>query len=96
MIRKFYDTLYFGNGGYTSSQPRMFDMYVVYFNTADFPEIYTIRKWVYNEIKKEYSPELPIFAQGKNLNSCREALPKGLFNIGRKPDDDKVIVEVWI
>lgn len=33
---------------------------------------------------------------GERLEDVRARLPEGLINIGRQPDDDPVIAEVWI
>lgn len=43
--------------------------------------------------------ELRLWARGKTLEECREALCRktpGLICVGRQPQDDPTIVEVWL
>lgn len=76
--------------------------FVVYENPKDakpgYP--YVIRRWeIVRGIDGQPLPErgVPCEAMGAaTLELARSLIPSGLVNIGRYPDDDKAILEVWI
>jgi hypothetical protein len=70
------------------------EMFVIYDRPKDAPGGFFVRSW----------QVLPgIIAPGKalgwdlpSLEDARALVPQGLVNIGRTPDDDAKIVEVWV
>lgn len=69
--------------------------YAVYERPLDFPNSYVARKW-YIEPGKEPRPEKESFAISPTLEGIRALIPAGLTCLPRLPNDDPVIVEVWI
>lgn len=70
-----------------------FISFCVYFNPADFPGKYVIRKWV--GMDPERLPEVV----GDTLEEVREKLLEnhpGLVRFVRNEGDDPVIVESWL
>lgn len=66
-------------------------MYVIYSHPADFPKSCVCRVW--HGMTPE--PGLPHII-GPTVADVRAMLPVGLTNIGRHPDDEAAIAEVWI
>lgn len=64
-------------------------IWVIYFNTKDYPQKYVTRKFL-NE-----TPTTEVFTEN-TLDEIRERIPVGLFRLDRHPQDDPVIVETWI
>lgn len=62
---------------------------VVYNNPEDYPNKYVARVWDVNR------PTV-LVAVADTLEEIREAIPQDMYNIGRTPQDDPCIVEVWI
>lgn len=69
-------------------------MYVVYRHPRDFPEQYVIR--IHRVRSGGVEPDAKPFALGPTLADLRSVLPPGLTSIGRQPEDEPQIVEVWI
>jgi hypothetical protein len=69
-------------------------MWVVYWNPRDYPGRYVVRRqWVSRgDVYKEDYPKIVT----KFLSEARDVIPDGLVNIGRMPEDDDVILEVWL
>lgn len=68
--------------------------YVIYDHPADHPDHFVVREWT---IGKGPAP-VPSdnFILAASLEEARTHIPEGLVQIGRMPNDDPVIVEVWI
>lgn len=64
-------------------------MITVYKHPEDYPEQYVARVWDVNK-------PTHIIALADTLEELREAIPEGMYNLGRRPQDDPCIVEVWI
>lgn len=65
-------------------------LYVVYDRPTDFPDGVVIRRWEMDQPKE-------IVAVCADLEEARDCLESfGLINVGRKPGDEKQIVEVWL
>ena len=65
------------------------DIWVIYDKPIDIPEKFVARKFINdNPTKTMYIDD--------TLEGIRKKIPAGLVNIGRYPDDDPKIVEVWI
>ena len=67
--------------------------YAIYENPRDYPNKFVVRIW---EIQAGEVVAGPVLAVKDTLDEAREALPKGLVNIGRFGNDDYSIKEVWI
>lgn len=69
-------------------------LWVVYREPSDYPGKYVVRcHWSRPGGRIEVDPDCATF---DSLEAARDALPPGLFNMHRQPDDDPVIVEVWL
>ena len=69
-------------------------LYVVYDHPADFPESYVVRGRNISDGVDLHARDVICCAKVEPL---REALRrKGLTCIGRQPEDDPVILEVWL
>lgn len=76
----------------------MLPMWVVYHRPSDQPGVeYLARKWVVNGAGYKPTSSIVIAGGDKPLDRLRSLLQmRGLTCIGRKADDDPVIVEVWL
>lgn len=61
----------------------------VYEHPADYPDKYVARAWDVNK-------PTHLVALADTLEEIRETIPKEMRCIGRQPNDDPCIVEVWI
>lgn len=72
--------------------------YTIYKNPSDIPGHYVMRGWNIEGGKNVHSREavaLPI--NDESLALLRKVLwEKGMICLGRRPEDDPVIVETWI
>jgi hypothetical protein len=64
-------------------------MIVIYKNPSDCPDKYVARLW-------ELGNPTMCVVIGDTLEAVRKPIPEQYVNIGRNPNDDPVIVEVWI
>lgn len=64
--------------------------YVVYFNSADYPNQYVVRKF------EGVTPEAEPFSVSNSLKEARLTLPRGLYRVDRSPNDEPQILETWI
>lgn len=68
-------------------------MWTIYERPTDYPDGFVVRRCVaskdgvVHDLEAQYAP---------TLEEARKHIPPGLYNLGRQPDDDAVIVEVWI
>jgi hypothetical protein len=68
-------------------------MWAIYDHPLDLPNDFVVRRW--SVVGGEVIPEQSCFTE-KTLDEARARIPPGLFNLGRMPDDDPKIVEVWL
>lgn len=68
-------------------------LYTIYDHPADYPEGFVVRMF---EALAGQVTEKELLGQTPTLEAARELIPPGLFNLGREPADDPVIVETWI
>lgn len=69
-------------------------MIVIYDRPRDLPDGFVVRSWTVKP-----GNVVPGELIGRNLadlEAARRLVPDGLVNIGRTPDDDAKIVEVWV
>jgi len=71
-------------------------VYTITTNTKDYGQRFVVR--VHRVIKGTTEPRADAepLAVAETLEQARHALPDGLFNLGRDPQDDPVIVESWV
>jgi hypothetical protein len=69
-------------------------MYVIYDHPIDFPNHYVARRhFVLGGGRTNVDPACLISSSLEKLRAC---LPDGLYCLGRYPDDDPKILEVWL
>lgn len=69
------------------------EMYAVFDHPSDYPSHFVVRHIVI----PPGSPPMPGDCQlAESLAEARDFIPHGLVNIGRQPEDDPKIVEVWV
>ncbi len=81
------------------TQENELPLYAIYENPSDYPGSFVVRRWVMRfplTAGRAAHPDRQPHALCGSLAEARAALPAGLVNIGRRPQDDAVIVEVWI
>lgn len=66
--------------------------YVIYFNTSDYPNVYSVREWV---MKKRLKADR-LIGTSDSLAEARNLVPDGYIPMPRDSIDDSVIVETWI
>ncbi len=69
-------------------------LYVIYYNPSDFPGLYVVRRQ-FITATGDIFPDGMAFS-GPTLESVREKIPEGLYNLGRNKNDDQTIIEIWI
>ena len=70
------------------------DQYVIYERPIDYPSYFVVRKVIIG--RGTVLMVDPPFKLAKTLEEARAAVPNKMQRIARHPDDDSVIVEVWI
>ncbi len=69
------------------------EMFVIYFNPKDFPNLFVVRRWTVDGGRPLPTPDHWI---ANSLDDARGLVPYGLVPLARDPSDDPVIVESWI
>lgn len=80
----------------SAPQPRRtnaLSMWVIYNHPSDYPNSYVVREWV---IEAGHAKPCGRWFVRDTIEECRDALPPGLVNIGRQPEDEPQIMEVWV
>jgi hypothetical protein len=68
--------------------------WIVYDHLKDFPDEYVARLWHFLPPPARATPHL---IASRSLNTLRDILfDEGYTCIGREPDDDPKIIEVWV
>jgi hypothetical protein len=68
----------------------MVKLYVIYDHPRDFP-LWFVCRIFHGELAEPHA-----WAFTRTLEEMRARLPAGLYNLGRQPEDDPAIAEVWI
>lgn len=76
------------------SSPDGLRLFVVYDHPRDFPDEFVAREFVSTAGAVLRAKQL--HARASTLDDLRSMLPPGLLNIGRQPNDDPAIKEVWL
>lgn len=69
--------------------------YAIYQRPVDYPTKFVVRRWDVIEGRAHPKPH-PRVATATTLEEARALIPDHCVNIGRAPDDDPVIAEVWV
>ena len=69
-------------------------MFVVYENPSDYPGQVVVRQCFVRD--GEWLPAILPHAVVETVDEARDRIPKGLACVPRSPQDDPVIVEVWL
>lgn len=69
------------------------NMWVVYDHPKDYPNGFVTRRW---EIRPGEPEATPDAIYTSSLERARALIPPGLHRMERNPEDDPVIVEVWL
>jgi hypothetical protein len=77
----------------TARDPNVLDMFVVYDRPKDFPTSIVVRRW---EVRAGESRPTDSVWTAPTLAEARAQLPPGLHLLGRWPEDDPCIAEVWL
>jgi hypothetical protein len=67
-------------------------LFTVYDHPRDHPNSFVVRRYIVNN--GESIPDEIRLAD--TLIGARDLLPPGVYNLGREPADDPVIVETWV
>jgi hypothetical protein len=71
--------------------------WVIYEDPSDYPGMYVVRRFKIGRADGKSviveDPEPMIVTD--SLDQAREVIPAGAYCLGRHPDDDPVIYEVW-
>jgi hypothetical protein len=67
--------------------------YAIYDHPSDYPDHFVVRVWRITDGRLDPAEECWL---AKTLEDARALIPSGLYCLGRWPEDDPVIVEVWI
>ena len=69
-------------------------MWVVYKNPSDFPGKFVVRRQLAAPgfVVADKAPTAIV----STLDEARAAIPPGMINLHRSPDDDPCIAEVWL
>lgn len=72
-----------------------FVMIAIYDHPRDLPAGFVVREW--HVLASVVTPVVePLGADLPSLAAARALIPSGMINIGRRPEDDARIVEVWV
>lgn len=69
------------------------EQWVIYDHPKDFPEHFVVRRWT---IRLHYAIPTQSYNLATSLEDARKFIPAGLVRTLPTPDDDPVIMEVWI
>lgn len=67
----------------------VFTSWTVYEKPRDFPRLFVARRFEWDQPTKD-------FIVGPSLDAVRAQLPAGLMCLSRSPEDDPMIVEIWM
>lgn len=71
------------------SKPKAFPIIAIYESPSDQPGKYVARLWA-TDVPTRYA------AIRDSLEDVRKTIPGFMINVGRNPEDDPHIVEIWI
>jgi hypothetical protein len=76
---------------------RFLSLFAIYDRPKDYPDKYVVRRHrVLLGLKKAWTETDRDCSLADSLEEARLLLPPGLHNLGRTPEDDPAIAEVWV
>jgi hypothetical protein len=81
------------DGFYAPRDPNVFTMFTVYNHPSDFPDHFVVRRGF---ATRKVMVHTPFYRLGTTLEEVRRQIPQGFDLIMPDPEDDPVIVEIWI
>jgi len=76
-----------------SRQRGMLAIWVVYWNTKDYPDRAVVRPQCVDGDGIHILKQVLV---GESLDAVRDQLPEGLTRMERHPDDELAIIEIWL
>lgn len=70
-------------------------VYTVYYNPADFPGQYVVRRFVVTSGSAPQADESPLYV-GDSLERARDIIPPGLYCFSGDAADEPIVVESWM
>jgi len=67
--------------------------WTIYEDPSDFPGKWVVRRFSIRRGSAEADPEPMVVTD--SLEAARNVIPKGAYCLGRHPEDDPAIYEVW-
>lgn len=67
-------------------------MYTIYRMPLDYPDNYVVRRFA---VDKRVLADVHPWAVTSSLDAARRSVPLGLHCMGRHPEDEPQIIEVW-
>lgn len=78
-----------------ATDPRnVLTMWTITFNATDYPDRYVVHG--HDVFPGHTRPHGQPLAVVDTLEAARAAVPMGLYNLGRNPEDESQIVETWV
>jgi hypothetical protein len=75
------------------NDPDAVTMFVIYDHPSDYPESFVVRQWV---VSGDHVLVSPVAQLAETIEAARAKIPLGRVKLKRTPDDDPVILEVWL
>ncbi len=76
-----------------NEHPEDLSMWTIYEKPLDYPDHFVVRKHIVRG--GETFPTHTVVIT-ETLEAARKAVPPGLHNLGRQPEDEAQIVETWV
>jgi hypothetical protein len=68
-------------------------LFTVYDHPSDYPDSFVVRRHIVQKDGDTIKDEIRL---ADTLMGARDLLPPGVYNLGRYPQDDPVIIETWV
>lgn len=77
------------------AQPGL-SMWVIYDSPKDYPDQIVVRRWQIGPTWLPAHPDSACSVYGNIEDARAPLIQRGLHRLNRSPDDDAVIVEIWL
>lgn len=71
------------------------ETWTIYKSPSDYPGLFVLRRFRIKPAGVVVADVRP-WGIAKTLEDVRKSLPEGLYNVGRRKDDEPQIVETWV
>ena len=75
--------------------PVIVELFIIYQHPAAYPDSWVVFRQVVSPEGQYITEQTPLIV-APTLHQARTVIPPNWFNIGRDPDGDPTIFEVWI